>query len=56
MNQIADILRTARTIAVVGLSGKRFRPSYGVTEYMQRNGYHIIPVNPHESEIVGEHC
>ena len=56
MNQISDILRTARTIAVVGLSGKRFRPSYGVTEYMQRNGYRIIPVNPHESEILGEHC
>ena len=56
MNQIADILRTARTVAVVGLSGKRFRPSFGVTEYMQRNGYRIIPVNPHESEILGEHC
>ena len=56
MNQIADILRTARTIAVVGLSGKRFRPSYGVTEYMQRAGYKIIPVNPHESEVLGERC
>jgi uncharacterized protein len=54
MNQIADILRTARTIAVVGLSGKRFRPSYGVTEYMQRAGYRIIPVNPHETQILGE--
>jgi predicted CoA-binding protein len=54
MNQIAEILRSARTIAVVGLSGKRFRPSYGVTEYMQRAGYKIIPVNPYESEILGE--
>ena len=54
MNQIADILRAARTIAVVGLSGKRFRPSYGVTEYMQRAGYRIIPVNPYESQILGE--
>jgi predicted CoA-binding protein len=54
MNQAADILRTARTIAVVGLSGKRFRPSYGVTEYMQRAGYRIIPVNPYETEILGE--
>jgi predicted CoA-binding protein len=54
MNQVADILRTARTIAVVGLSGKRFRPSYGVTEYMQRAGYRIIPVNPYETQILGE--
>src|SRR5436190_18708386 len=54
MNQISDILRSARTIAVVGLSGKRFRPSYGVTEYMQRAGYRIIPVNPMESEVLGE--
>jgi predicted CoA-binding protein len=56
MNQVSDILRTARTIAVVGLSGKRFRPSFGVTEYMQRAGYRIIPVNPYETEILGERC
>jgi hypothetical protein len=54
MNQIADVLRNARTIAVVGLSGKRFRPSYGVTEYMQRAGYRIVPVNPNETQILGE--
>jgi predicted CoA-binding protein len=56
MNQISDILLTAHTIAVVGLSGKRFRPSYGVTEYMQRAGYRIIPVNPNETQILGERC
>jgi predicted CoA-binding protein len=56
MNQISEILHSARTIAVVGLSGKRFRPSYGVTEYMQRSGYRIIPVNPHEKEVLGERC
>ena len=39
---IPDLLKTSRTIAVVGLSTKRFRPSYGVAEYMQRNGYRII--------------
>jgi len=54
MNQISEILRSARTIAVVGLSGKRFRPSYGVAEYMQRSGYRIIPVNPQEKLVLGE--
>ncbi len=54
MPDIAQLLRTAKTIAVVGLSNKRFRPSYGVSEYMQRQGYKIIPVNPTESEILGE--
>ena len=54
MTQIAEVLDSARTIAVVGLSGKRFRPSYGVSEYMQRAGYRIIPVNPHETAVLGE--
>jgi uncharacterized protein len=56
MNRIAEILGAMRTIAVVGISGKRFRPSYGVAEYMQRAGYRIIPVNPHETEVLGEKC
>ena len=51
---IDRILETARTITVVGLSGKRYRPSYGVSEYMQRAGYRIIPVNPTETEVLGE--
>lgn len=51
---IPELLRSARTIAVVGLSGKRFRASYGVSEYMQRAGYRIIPVNPNETEVLGE--
>jgi predicted CoA-binding protein len=50
----SEVLRTSKTIAVVGLSGRRFRPSYGVSEYMQRNGYRIIPVNPNETEVLGE--
>ena len=53
---IPDMLRNAHTIAVVGLSSKRFRPSYGVSEYMQRAGYRIIPVNPQETEVLGEKC
>ena len=56
MKQIAEILKTARTIAVVGLSPKRYRPSYGVAEYMQKAGYRIIPVNPRESQLLGERC
>ena len=54
MKRIREILGTARTIAVVGLSGKRFRASNGVAEYMQMAGYRIIPVNPQESEVLGE--
>jgi len=56
MKPIPEALRSARTIAVVGLSGKRFRPSYGVAEYLQKAGYRIIPVNPHESQVLGEQC
>lgn len=52
--EITELLRSARTIAVVGLSSKRWRPSYGVSEYIQRQGYRIIPVNPHETEVLGE--
>jgi uncharacterized protein len=51
---IQELLRSSRVIAVVGLSSKKFRPSYGVAEYMQREGYRIIPVNPHEKEVLGE--
>src|SRR5580658_5792166 len=52
--QGATLLRTCKTIAVVGLSSSRWRPSYGVSEYMQSSGYRIIPVNPNETEILGE--
>jgi uncharacterized protein len=54
MTSIADVLGSSRTIAVVGLSAKRWRPSYGVAEYMQRAGYRIIPVNPAETEVLGQ--
>lgn len=50
----AELLRTSHTIAVVGLSNRKFRPSHGVSEYMQRAGYHIVPVNPKETEVLGE--
>ena len=54
MNHISEILHTAHVIAVVGLSSKRYRPSYGVSEYMKKAGYRIIPVNPRETEVLGE--
>jgi uncharacterized protein len=53
---IGELLKRARTIAVVGLSSSRMRPSYGVSEYMQRAGYKIIPVNPNETEVLGQHA
>jgi len=52
--EIRQLLRTARTIAVVGLSNKTYRPSHGVSAYMQSRGYRIIPVNPHVTETLGE--
>lgn len=51
---IRSLLASARTIAVVGLSSKRTRASYGVSRYMQAAGYRIIPVNPNETEVLGE--
>jgi predicted CoA-binding protein len=54
MQAIGDLLRASRVIAVVGLSSKKFRASYGVAEYMQREGYRVIPVNPHETKVLGE--
>jgi hypothetical protein len=48
------LLQRAKTIAVVGLSSNPFRPSYGVTAYMQSHGYRIIPVNPNIEECLGE--
>ena len=49
-----ELLESARTIAVVGLSSSRMRASYGVSACMQSAGYKIIPVNPKEREVLGE--
>lgn len=51
---IADLLRRAKTIAVVGLSNRPLRPSYGVSAYLQTHGYRIIPVNPEIRGSLGE--
>jgi len=50
---IQTILETCKTLAVVGLSSKPSRPSYGVSSYMQSHGYRIIPVNPNEDSVLG---
>ena len=52
--QITELLKTAKTIAVVGLSANPMRVSYGVSEYMQSQGYRIVPVNPMIEESLGE--
>ena len=49
-----EILQKYKTIAVVGLSPNRLRPSHGVSQYMKQQGYRIIPVNPGHAEILGE--
>ena len=51
---IRELLLRAKNIAVVGLSRSPLRPSYGVSAYMQAQGYKIIPVNPMISEALGE--
>ncbi|HWB38170.1 MAG TPA: CoA-binding protein [Rugosimonospora sp.] len=51
---IQRVLHGARTIAVVGLSGNELRASYFVGYYLRRHGYQVIPVNPRESEILGQ--
>lgn len=51
---IASLLRSTRTIAVVGLSPDPFRASHGVAQYMQEHGYRIVAVNPNVTEVLGE--
>lgn len=53
-DRIAELLKSAKTIAVVGLTDDPMRPSYGVSHYMQSQGYRIIPVNPNIAETLGE--
>ncbi|MDT3679685.1 MAG: CoA-binding protein [Burkholderiaceae bacterium] len=50
------ILKTCRTIAIVGLSAQWHRPSFFAAKYMQEHGYRIVPVNPRYPEVLGERC
>jgi len=51
---IAELLRTAKNIAVIGASNTPGRASLGVSRFLQRQGYRVIPVNPNETEVLGE--
>lgn len=51
---IETILSESRVVAIVGLSSNPMRPSHDIARYLQKNGYKIIPVNPNETEVLGE--
>ncbi|MFA5374135.1 MAG: CoA-binding protein [Dehalococcoidia bacterium] len=53
---IDELLKGFHVVAVVGLSSNNERPSYGVSAYLKKHGYKIIPVNPNEDQILGERC
>lgn len=53
-DEVAEVLKKAKNVAVVGLSSSPLRPSYGVAAYLQTHGYRIIPVNPHIHGALGE--
>ena len=55
-DEIRHLLQTAKTVAVVGLSPKPDRASNGVSRGLQHFGYHIVPVNPGQTELLGEKC
>jgi predicted CoA-binding protein len=52
--EIKEVLRSSKTVAVIGISPKEDRPSYGVASYLKSKGYRIIPVRPDGDEILGE--
>lgn len=53
-HEIKELLTDAHTIAIVGASSNPEKASYGIMQRLQRVGYHVIPVNPHETEVLGE--
>lgn len=55
-SRIKQILNSSKTIAIVGLSPRTIRPSHQVARYLMEAGYTVIPVNPGQKEILGQHC
>jgi len=53
--ELRSLLGEAEVVAVVGISSKPWRPSHEVASYLQQHGYRIVPVNPNEEEVLGEH-
>lgn len=53
-DRVLEVLKRAKTVAVVGLSNDADRPSFGVSSYLQSKGYRVIPINPLAGEILGE--
>jgi hypothetical protein len=53
-DQILELLKKAKTIAVVGLTSDTSKPSYHVSTYLQSNGYQVVPINPKLDEVLGE--
>lgn len=53
-DRVLQLLKKAKTIAVVGLSDDASKPSFGVSSYLQDRGYRIVPINPQVSEVLGE--
>jgi predicted CoA-binding protein len=53
-DEIRSLLDEVRVVAVVGISSKPTRPSHGVAAYLRDHGYRIVPVNPNETEVLGE--
>ena len=56
ITKLRRILRSSKTVAVVGLSANWYRPSFFAAKYMQEHGYRIIPVNPQIDSVLGEKC
>ena len=56
MLSIEELFKQFKTIVILGASSNPYRTSYHIAEYLQQNGYRIIPVNPNEEQVLGEKC